>query len=317
MAVASGAPNFRDAGAPAGPPPGCQLLSSSFGWWLQVLLGAVCFVSLVAKRFTDKVRRPWKVWFFDTSKQGISAVLIHFLNILLSMAFGEWLDVKADPCNWYWINLTLDDTIGVGILFLLLRLLQCTYRTRCISRPELALTGEYGDPPDVRIFGRQLLDWQMLVVVEKILLAAFVVNSTGAVAAVAGVLLGWLDPYPRVKLVVVMVVSPLVMNVFALWAADSFLQGDTAKPLDAQARQSLVRGSPSIVGQSEGASSASSQEEDPSGEDSEQIMGFQKWKQLQEWRCRSASSAGATLVPSGPAGVELAEAGGAGARRLS
>jgi len=255
----------------------CQLLSTSFGWWLQLFLGLVSFISLLGKRFTDKVRRPWKVWFFDTSKQGLSALLIHFVNILLSMAFGEWLSADADPCNWYWINLTLDDTLGVGVLFILLRLLQCIYRTRYVDRPELAMSGEYGDPPDVRIFVRQLLDWQALVVVEKCILATLVVNFTAAVAFIADVLLGWFDQYPRAKLVVVMVITPLTMNVFALWVADNFLQHDPLKPVEV--RESLVCSAPRIVGL-RGSSPSSLADEELSGDESERrVMTFQDWKQ--------------------------------------
>ncbi|CAJ1410742.1 unnamed protein product [Effrenium voratum] len=140
----------------------CELLGQwgSFGWWLQVFLGAVCMASLIGKRFTDKVRRPWKVWFFDTAKQGTQALMNHIINIGLSMGFGEWLAVEADPCNWYWINMSLDCTLGVGLMFLLLRSLQCAYR-KCLARPELARCGHYGDPPDFKIFLRQLLDWQV------------------------------------------------------------------------------------------------------------------------------------------------------------
>merc|ERR1712107_173111 len=126
-------------------------------------------------------------------KQGTSALVIHIVNILLSMAFGEWLDADADPCNWYWINLTLDDTLGLACQYVLLRTLQCFYRLRCVGRPELALSGEYGDPPSSDIFFRQLLDWQGLVVVQKCLLAAIVINFTDEVAIFAEVLLGWLD----------------------------------------------------------------------------------------------------------------------------
>lgn len=271
-------------GTPA-PIAACQLLATSFGWWLQVFLGAACFVTLVGKRFTDKVRRPWKVWFFDTSKQGLSALVIHFVNILLSMAFGAWLDTNSDPCNWYWINLTLDDTLGIGILYILLRLLQRCYRSRCINRPDLALSGEYGDPPSMKVFTRQLLDWQALVVVEKVLLGYFVVSYTDQVASVARALLGWLDPYPEAKLVVVMVVTPLTMNCFALWVADTFLQGSQKRVPQILVHE-LDVGTPRILGCKEkefGHVFGYSEQEllssdDPENQERVAFIGFQDWK---------------------------------------
>jgi len=250
----------------------CSLISTSFGWWLQAILGAVCFISLVGKRFTDKVRRPWKIWFLDTSKQACAAVTMHFGNIFLALAFGEFLDTSSDPCNWYWINLSLDDTVGVLVIFVLLRLLQCTYRLRCVNRPQLALSGEYGDPPDLDVFARQLLDFQLIVVVEKLLLASFVVGFNDEVASVANTLLGWLDPHPRIKLVLVMVASPLVMNVFALWVADSFLQGGSRKPLLDERASCDGEAQPHVVGK-----------DSFSGDESERRMySFSEWKQKRE-----------------------------------
>eukprot|EP00927_Polykrikos_kofoidii_P025342 TRINITY_DN22787_c0_g1_i2.p1 TRINITY_DN22787_c0_g1~~TRINITY_DN22787_c0_g1_i2.p1 ORF type:complete len:390 (+),score=43.55 TRINITY_DN22787_c0_g1_i2:73-1170(+) len=283
------------------PDPGCQLLSTSFGWWLQAILGFLCFVSLFGKRFTDRVRRPWKIWFFDTSKQGLSALVVHFLNIVLSMAFGEFLSVDADPCNWYWINLTLDDTLGLAIQFILLRSLQCVYRSKFVNRPELALSGEYGDPPDSKIYVRQLLDWQGLIVVQKSFLAVLVVRFTVGVTDVAEVLLGWLDPHPRAKLVIVMVVTPLTMNVFALWVADNFLKSENSLPDDVQAREMLVVGSSTcVVGQRGGRMGKSGSRtrdtkaltqttllvDDLSGDEADRAMSFDEWKQ----RSGSASS---------------------------
>lgn len=206
----------------------CELLGQfgSLGWWLQGVLIIMCFLSLVFKRFTDKVRRPWKVWFFDASKQGVQAFMNHALNLGLAKAFGELIDSDSDPCNWYLVNLTLDCTLGVLILFFLLRMLQCIYRTSCVDKPELARCGEYGQPPEWRIFWRQLLDWQALVFVQKILLASMVICLREKLAFVAMLLLGWMDANPSVKLVVVMVVAPVAMSVLAMWVADSFLQAD-------------------------------------------------------------------------------------------
>lgn len=247
----------------------CELLGQwgSFGWWLQIFLGAVCMASLIGKRFTDKVRRAWKVWFFDTAKQGTQALMNHIINIGLSMGFGEWLEVEADPCNWYWINMSLDCTLGVAIMFLLLRSLQCTYRSRCVARPELARCGHYGEPPDFKNFLRQLLDWQALVIVQKLLLALLVINFRTGLASFAAALLGWLDSFPRAKLVVVMVLMPVVLNVFALWTADSFLQAKSESE-DLQVKESLVAGS--VVGRD--AVLQADEEMDDS------IMSFQEWK---------------------------------------
>lgn len=259
----------------------CELLgrSGSFSWWLQIVLISVCMVSLVGKRFTDTVRRPWKVWFFDSSKQGVQAGMVHFLNIGLSVAFGEWLQTDSDPCNWYCINLTLDCTIGVAIVFLLLRLMQFTYHLKCVGRPELARCGDYGDPPQCKIFARQLFDYQAIVLIEKLILGTLVINFHDHMSVVADFLLGWLDPYPRAKLVVVMVITPLALNIFAFWTADNFLQAEGVKVSGADEVQAarIVNGQAAVVGRSPASSMGSLSE--AFGDDSEEkLMSFKEWK---------------------------------------
>jgi len=50
----------------------------------------------LVKRFCEPKydRRPWKVWFFDTSKQGMGSLLMHSANLFLA---GQ---IKGDPCTW-------------------------------------------------------------------------------------------------------------------------------------------------------------------------------------------------------------------------
>lgn len=73
-----------------------------------------------AKRFREppNVRRSWETWWYDTSKQGIGAIIIHLTNVYLAPLF------QGDPCTWYVINFLLDSTIGLLIVFIGIRLCQ-------------------------------------------------------------------------------------------------------------------------------------------------------------------------------------------------
>lgn len=75
---------------------------------------------MLAKRFREPpgVRRPWQVWWYDTSKQGIGAIVIHLTNVYLAPLF------QGDPCTWYVINFLLDSTVGLLIVFIGIRLCQ-------------------------------------------------------------------------------------------------------------------------------------------------------------------------------------------------
>ncbi|XP_014676666.1 PREDICTED: store-operated calcium entry regulator STIMATE-like [Priapulus caudatus] len=91
--------------------------------FVQGLLALVSFSALIFKRFCEpkSARRPWLIWFYDTSKQGLGALLIHFANVLLSDAF------KGDPCTWYIVSFLLDSTLGLVIIYLGLKASQCVF----------------------------------------------------------------------------------------------------------------------------------------------------------------------------------------------
>ncbi|KAL6081016.1 hypothetical protein STEG23_029121, partial [Scotinomys teguina] len=85
----------------------------SFGIFLQALLGVVAFSTLMLKRFREPKheRRPWRIWFLDTSKQAIGMLFIHFANVYLADLTEE------DPCSLYLINFLLDATVGMLLIY--------------------------------------------------------------------------------------------------------------------------------------------------------------------------------------------------------
>ena len=64
----------------------CHLLGP-FALIVQGALGAVALLSLVVKRWREppKEKRPWKIFFFDVSKQVVGSGLTHVLNLAMSM----------------------------------------------------------------------------------------------------------------------------------------------------------------------------------------------------------------------------------------
>lgn len=67
--------------------PDCRLLDR-FAISVQVLMGALALSSLVYKRHREKPRRPLKIWSFDVSKQVLGQLIVHILNILVSLLVG-------------------------------------------------------------------------------------------------------------------------------------------------------------------------------------------------------------------------------------
>lgn len=264
----------------------------------QSALSAICLLSLVAKRFADSEQRPWRVWLFDVSKQVVQAAMNHLIIVGLLKAFHEPLDVEANLCNWYWVNMLVDSTIGVLVSLVILRAIQCGYRMKCVGRPDLARCGDYGDPPDFRVFLRQLGDWLAVSALRRMILALSAASFKQELSASADWLLGWLEPYPRAKFLTAAVFSPLAFGVFALWVTDGFLRADRCSSVlgGDQARERLISGRDPSAQAGVAVASAGQLEEEDEGD---RLVTFEEWKQ------RGISAMFGRHTPAPQAGTEL------------
>lgn len=197
----------------------CELLGEfgTFGWWLQGLLGILSFCSLLAKRWREKPRRPWKVFMFDCSKQVSGALFIHLLNLgsagLMAAVFEQ------DVCVWYWINIVVDTTLGVYLQYLFLRAARRLFKgAACLDY------GNYGSPPQWSACLAQAASWQGFCLLMKLSACTFMVALQGPLVFIGNALLSALDPTPKAKLFVVMVMTPLMMNSLQYWVTDSFIK---------------------------------------------------------------------------------------------
>ena len=123
----------------------CSLLGGTFAIFVQCALAAAAIGTLVYKRHSEKPQRPWRVWFFDASKQAYAGCLQHLVNI----AFGMWFAStgSASECAWYAVNFTISVVCGVFLLWGAMRLY-----TRIVERFRLHYlrTREYGNQPSWR-----------------------------------------------------------------------------------------------------------------------------------------------------------------------
>jgi O-antigen/teichoic acid export membrane protein len=65
----------------------CKLVGI-VGIIIQLALGALSFSVLIFKRWREKPKRPWRIWILDTSKQIISQLFAHFINLTISIALS-------------------------------------------------------------------------------------------------------------------------------------------------------------------------------------------------------------------------------------
>lgn len=104
-------------------------MTGMLGIIIQITLGVLSFSVLIIKRFRESPRRPWKIWIFDTSKQLISQLMAHFINLTISIALA-YNDDSADECLWYLTTNVLDNSLGVLICVFILRAIEWSLKRR-------------------------------------------------------------------------------------------------------------------------------------------------------------------------------------------
>ncbi|XP_051931889.1 store-operated calcium entry regulator STIMATE-like isoform X2 [Hippocampus zosterae] len=215
---AAGPPAWSLGNASSGPTPaidtgGCEngALMDSFGIFLQGLLAVMAFSILMLKRFREPKheRRPWRIWFLDTSKQAIGMLFIHFANVYLSDLTEE------DPCSLYLINFLLDASLGMLFIYAGVRAVSAVVEWR---QWESLRFGEYGEPVQCAAWLGQCLLYILIVMFEKVLIMLVLLIPQWKKLAL-------LNPIenPDLELAIVMLIVPFFVNALMFWVVDNFL----------------------------------------------------------------------------------------------
>ncbi|KAJ3288087.1 hypothetical protein HK104_008344 [Borealophlyctis nickersoniae] len=194
-----------------------------FAVTVQVLLATIALSSLIIKRHREYPRRPLIVWGFDTSKQALAAVCVHFVNVFIAALRGKESEREDNPCVWYFLNILLDTTVGVYILYLALKGLHWVVDYYQI--PDMK-SGEYGHPPRVSAWIRQFL---LFIVAWSFVKSTviFALDTFPILTTLASILLTPLEKSgdARLEVIVVMLIFPLIMNIIQAWLIDTVIKG--------------------------------------------------------------------------------------------
>lgn len=204
----------------------CRLLGP-FSLIVQVFLGLLSLSSLLFKRYREYPnRRSWKVWSFDVSKQVLGSFGIHILNVVLSILSGNSPPHKRDsydddnPCDYYFLNLLLDTTIGVPILWGILYMLDKLVRRLDVRGVD---TGEYGDPPSYMNYTKQLAIYFVGLFSMK-LVVYLMMEIFPFLVLLASWILNWSDSQPELQVFLVMFLFPVLLNALQYYLIDSIIQ---------------------------------------------------------------------------------------------
>ncbi|KAK5962164.1 uncharacterized protein PWA37_000199 [Arxiozyma heterogenica] len=115
----------------------CQLLGP-VSIIVQSIMGILIILVLLLKRTYEIPKRRLSIWLYDIIKQLGGSFVIHLLNIMLSIwkQNNNYNNPKIllcnisinvsnennydDECDWYFVNLLMDTTLGIPILYCIL-----------------------------------------------------------------------------------------------------------------------------------------------------------------------------------------------------
>jgi len=206
------------------------------------LFALVVLVLVVKKKWEDRGRsysRPWLVFFLDCSKQLIGAGWVHLLNLACSEVLGEEqaeTHTAMGSCEWYWISIVIDDTLGVLVEYYLLPAITAFAVLTFGDRNGDFRSGNYRDPETglfqpVR-YAKQLAVWLLVVTSMKVIMLVLMLLFRHPLQGIAKFVLRPVLRNPMAELIVVMIVTPFFMNALQCWVVDNFIKDNRTELRD-------------------------------------------------------------------------------------
>lgn len=215
----------------------CTLLPGAYGVFVQGLLFVVSVGALVAKKKREDMllrleARTWSTFVLDSSKQLAGAAWVHVVNLVCAWFLG--MHFEASGCDWYWVNIMLDTTLGVAIECILLWVLTEAFEWATFNMGTFR-SGEYKDEAGRFVPAKylaQLAVWLFCVTFMKLLMFFVMLSLHMPLQLLAELFLAPFLGFPQGKLLVVTVVTPCIMNAVQLWLTDSFIKRRQGKIID-------------------------------------------------------------------------------------
>jgi hypothetical protein len=195
----------------------CHVLDGAFAVVVQALLFVVTVATLAVKWMQERPRRALSVFLLDCSKQMVGAGACHIWNLVGAI----WLDAHVDfgdQCTWYWLNIMVDTTFGVLVAFVLLQVSMLTFRYD--SGHYLSHGGEL----DYAKWMVQCGHWVLVITGMKLVCVGTIFGLRFPLHSTAEWVLSPVQNNDHEKLLVVMVLTPGLMNLFQFVVQDHFLK---------------------------------------------------------------------------------------------
>lgn len=100
-------------------------ITDSLGIILQLIMVLIIIIIIVIKRYLERPRRTWKIWFLNIIKIYLPISIIHIMNIMISIYISN---KYMDSCYFMFINNFMDCTLGVIYSYIIIRMTNYTFK---------------------------------------------------------------------------------------------------------------------------------------------------------------------------------------------
>jgi len=198
----------------------CTLLGGFLNYGIQLSLGLVAFCALIFKYIViEKKERHFDIWLKDVMRQIIGLMIAHLWNMLFAYILAN-NTMDDNQCEAYFVNYLVDNTLGI--------LFNCSVvyfvNSLVIKRKIITLqTGFYHF--GWKSWRLQLLVWLCIITFVKLFLFGTIVYPLKDYLINFGeILLTPVNYNDDLELVIVMVLTPLIFNIFQFVIQDLFLR---------------------------------------------------------------------------------------------
>lgn len=215
----------------------CRLLGP-VSLTIQTLMGILVLLVLLLKRNVESPRRKLFVWIYDITKQIGGSMAIHMINIMISVwkrkssdGFIRFLlmqdndDSDNDQCDWYFVNLLMDTTVGIPLLWIILKWLEKMAHYLKISNVNSGnYYNEFSHHPMFSAFLKQFIVFLLGLIIMKISIFIILNNWENVAYWFANLILGWSDYWPNLQIFLIMFVAPLILNILQYYCIDNIIK---------------------------------------------------------------------------------------------
>jgi len=178
-------------------------------------------------------------------KQFFGQFIIHWINVYLSIWVATHVRGRSshtDQCAWYFTTFIIDLCPGLFLIWVF-----STITERLFIRFDFhsLIPGNYVYEKNEQIFIRkcdyfkQVLIWTLILLVSKVLLILLYIPLIAPLSTFANWSLGFFSFSPDLRLFIVLIIVPVVVNVLLFWISDNLLKKKYWTPEEETLRKSF------------------------------------------------------------------------------